>query len=90
MPAIHRISPCLWFDDQAEQAAEFYTGIFRRSKIARTTRYGEAGREVHGKAEEEARHRRAAARVCRRMSPLWISPARAGDRLTREARAPAR
>ena len=49
MPPIHRISPCLWFDNQAEPAALLYTGIFRNSKIVRTARYGEAGREVHGK-----------------------------------------
>ncbi len=44
-----RITPCLWFDDQAEEAVAFYTGIFRNSKIVTVTRYGEAGREVHGK-----------------------------------------
>jgi predicted 3-demethylubiquinone-9 3-methyltransferase (glyoxalase superfamily) len=39
----------LWFDDQAEAAANFYTGIFRNSRIWKIARYGEAGREVHGK-----------------------------------------
>jgi predicted 3-demethylubiquinone-9 3-methyltransferase (glyoxalase superfamily) len=39
----------LWFDDQAEEAARFYTAIFRNSKIVSMTRYGEAGREIHGK-----------------------------------------
>jgi predicted 3-demethylubiquinone-9 3-methyltransferase (glyoxalase superfamily) len=39
----------LWFDDQAEQAAAFYIGIFNNSKILRVSRYGEAGREVHGR-----------------------------------------
>ncbi|BAU15853.1 3-demethylubiquinone-9 3-methyltransferase (plasmid) [Leptolyngbya sp. NIES-3755] len=29
----HTITPCLWFDDQAEAAAQFYTSIFRNSKI---------------------------------------------------------
>jgi predicted 3-demethylubiquinone-9 3-methyltransferase (glyoxalase superfamily) len=43
------ISPCLWFDHQAEEAAAFYTAIFRNSKIIGMTRYGDAGREVHGK-----------------------------------------
>jgi predicted 3-demethylubiquinone-9 3-methyltransferase (glyoxalase superfamily) len=43
------ITPCLWFDDQAEDAARFYTGIFKNSKIVSVTRYGEAGREIHGK-----------------------------------------
>lgn len=44
-----RIAPCLWFDDQAEEAAEFYTGIFRNSKIITSSRYGEAGHEIHGR-----------------------------------------
>jgi predicted 3-demethylubiquinone-9 3-methyltransferase (glyoxalase superfamily) len=50
MPSIQRITPCLWFDDQAEQAAEFYTAIFKNSRIVSVTRYGKAGQEVHGKA----------------------------------------
>jgi predicted 3-demethylubiquinone-9 3-methyltransferase (glyoxalase superfamily) len=49
MQIIQRITPCLWFDDQAEEAAEFYTAIFRNSRIVNISRYGEAGREVHGK-----------------------------------------
>ena len=43
------ITPCLWFDDQAEEAARFYTSIFKDSRIGKITRYGEAGREFHGK-----------------------------------------
>ena len=43
-----KITPCLWFDHQAEEAARFYTGIFRNSKIVSVSRYGEAGRDVHG------------------------------------------
>jgi predicted 3-demethylubiquinone-9 3-methyltransferase (glyoxalase superfamily) len=50
MPSTQRITPCLWFDDQAEQAAEFYTAIFKNSRIVSVTRYGKAGQEVHGKA----------------------------------------
>lgn len=42
------ITPCLWFDGEAEDAARFYTGIFPNSKITGISRYGEAGREVHG------------------------------------------
>jgi predicted 3-demethylubiquinone-9 3-methyltransferase (glyoxalase superfamily) len=49
MQVIQKITPCLWFDDQAEEAAKFYTAIFRNSKIMNVSRYGEAGREVHGK-----------------------------------------
>jgi predicted 3-demethylubiquinone-9 3-methyltransferase (glyoxalase superfamily) len=44
-----RIAPCLWFDHQAEDAAKFYIGIFKNSKIVKVARYGEAGRDIHGK-----------------------------------------
>ena len=50
MQRFQRITPCLWFDDQAEEAARFYTAIFRNSKIGRIARYGEAGHEIHGRA----------------------------------------
>jgi predicted 3-demethylubiquinone-9 3-methyltransferase (glyoxalase superfamily) len=49
MPVIRKITPCLWFDDQAEEAAAFYTGVFKNSKIVTVSRYGEAGKEIHGK-----------------------------------------
>jgi predicted 3-demethylubiquinone-9 3-methyltransferase (glyoxalase superfamily) len=45
----NKITPCLWFDSQAEEAARFYTGIFKNSNIGKITRYGEAGKEIHGK-----------------------------------------
>ncbi|MGH2708423.1 MAG: VOC family protein, partial [Actinomycetota bacterium] len=47
MASVSKISPCLWFADQAEEAARFYTGIFKNSRIGKISRYGEAGREVH-------------------------------------------
>jgi predicted 3-demethylubiquinone-9 3-methyltransferase (glyoxalase superfamily) len=50
MATTQRISPCLWFADQADEAARFYTGIFPNSRITATTRYGEAGEEIHGQA----------------------------------------
>jgi predicted 3-demethylubiquinone-9 3-methyltransferase (glyoxalase superfamily) len=50
MAIVRRIAPCLWFDDEAEDAATFYASIFRNSKIGRIARYGEAGHEFHGKA----------------------------------------
>ena len=50
MQVIPRIAPCLWFDDQAEEAAKFYTSIFKNSKIIKISRYGEAGKEIHKKA----------------------------------------
>lgn len=49
MPGLTRITPCLWFDDQAEEAAKYYVSIFKNSKISNIARYGEAGQEVHGK-----------------------------------------
>ncbi|MCW8131461.1 MAG: VOC family protein [Planctomycetota bacterium] len=49
MPIAARIAPCLWFDDQAEAAANFYVGIFKNARITNTTHYGEAGKEIHGK-----------------------------------------
>jgi predicted 3-demethylubiquinone-9 3-methyltransferase (glyoxalase superfamily) len=49
MRVTQRISACLWFDHQAEEAAAFYVSIFRSSRIVSIVRYGEAGREVHGR-----------------------------------------
>jgi len=50
MPTIQqKITPCLWFDTQAEDAAKFYISVFANSRIKRISRYGKAGREVHGK-----------------------------------------
>ena len=46
---LQKITPCLWFDDQAEDAAAFYTAIFTNSKIVKVSRYGEAGYEQHRK-----------------------------------------
>jgi predicted 3-demethylubiquinone-9 3-methyltransferase (glyoxalase superfamily) len=44
-----KITPCLWFDDQGEDAANFYVSIFKDARITNVSRYGEAGKEVHGK-----------------------------------------
>jgi predicted 3-demethylubiquinone-9 3-methyltransferase (glyoxalase superfamily) len=50
MPTIRqKILPFLWFDTRAEPAAEFYTSIFGNSRIKHISRYGKAGRDVHGK-----------------------------------------
>jgi predicted 3-demethylubiquinone-9 3-methyltransferase (glyoxalase superfamily) len=46
---MQKVTPFLWFDDQAEEAAEFHTSIFKNSKIGRTTRYGKEGYGIHGK-----------------------------------------
>lgn len=42
------ITPCLWFDGKAEEAARFYTSIFKNSKITDISYYGEVGQEHHG------------------------------------------
>jgi predicted 3-demethylubiquinone-9 3-methyltransferase (glyoxalase superfamily) len=46
---MQKITPFLWFDDKAEQAATFYTSIFKNSKIVNIARYGDAGAEVSGR-----------------------------------------
>ena len=46
---MQKITPCLWFDSNAEEAVNFYTSIFKNSKIGKISRYGEAGYEIHGK-----------------------------------------
>jgi predicted 3-demethylubiquinone-9 3-methyltransferase (glyoxalase superfamily) len=43
MPAIQKITPFLWFDDQAEEAVNFYVSIFDNASIGSVARYGEAG-----------------------------------------------
>jgi len=50
----NQITPCLWFDNQAEDAAIFYTSIFKNSKIENISRYGKEGYEVHGQKEGTA------------------------------------
>ena len=49
--AAQKIMPCLWFDDQAEDAAKFYCSIFKESRIETITRYGKEGHEIHGRPE---------------------------------------
>ena len=44
-----QITPCLWYDDQAEQAADFYCSVFKNSRITQVSRYPEAGQEIHKK-----------------------------------------
>lgn len=47
---MQKITPCLWFDSDAEEAVNFYTSIFKNSKIRKISRYGQEGYEIHGKA----------------------------------------
>ncbi len=51
---LSKITPCLWFDDQAEEAARFYTSIFPNSQIGAITRYGKEGYEIHRRPEGSA------------------------------------
>lgn len=46
---MQKITPHLWYDDQAEEAANFYTSIFKNSKVGSVTRYDEAGAKVSGR-----------------------------------------
>jgi len=50
----HPITTCLWFDNQAEEAAKFYTSIFKDSSIGSINRYGKEGFEFHGQKEGTA------------------------------------
>ena len=44
---MQKITPCLWFDNNAEEAVKFYTSIFKDSKILRTSYYTKEGYEIH-------------------------------------------
>jgi len=48
---MQKITACLWFDDRAEEAAKFYTSIFKNSKIKGITHYGKAGAKASGRPE---------------------------------------
>jgi predicted 3-demethylubiquinone-9 3-methyltransferase (glyoxalase superfamily) len=50
MPIVkHKIAPCLWFETQAEAAANFYVSVFENSKITSISRFPDAGQDVHHK-----------------------------------------
>lgn len=46
---MQQITPCLWFDNEAEEAARYYTSIFKDSRITEISHYTEAGKERHGR-----------------------------------------
>ncbi|MGE0174333.1 MAG: VOC family protein [Oligoflexales bacterium] len=48
---MQNITPCLWYDNQAEEAAKLYTSIFSKSKILSTARYGKSGSQISGRKE---------------------------------------
>lgn len=47
----NQIAPCLWFEYQAEEAARFYTSVFRNSRIESINYYGKEGFDIHGQSE---------------------------------------
>lgn len=51
---MQRITPFLWFNDQAEEAARFYTSIFKNSRIGKIARYGEEGEKIAGRPKDSA------------------------------------
>jgi predicted 3-demethylubiquinone-9 3-methyltransferase (glyoxalase superfamily) len=46
---MQKITPCLWFDNNAEEAVNFYTSIFKNSKITRVAHYGESAAQMSGR-----------------------------------------
>jgi predicted 3-demethylubiquinone-9 3-methyltransferase (glyoxalase superfamily) len=51
---MQRITPFLWFNDQAEEAANFYASVFRNSKVGHVARYDEAGAQASGRPKGSA------------------------------------
>jgi predicted 3-demethylubiquinone-9 3-methyltransferase (glyoxalase superfamily) len=51
---MQKITPFLWFDNQAEEAANFYASVFKNSKIGRVARYDEAGAKASGRPKGTA------------------------------------
>jgi predicted 3-demethylubiquinone-9 3-methyltransferase (glyoxalase superfamily) len=49
--AAPKITPCLWFDTEAEEAARFYVSVFPGAKLGKINRYSKGGQDVHGKPE---------------------------------------
>lgn len=51
MASLRPIVPCLWFDSQAEEAAQFYVEVFPHSRITNVVHYTDVGTEIHGQPE---------------------------------------
>lgn len=51
MATMQKITANLWFDRQAEEAAQYYTSIFRNASVGRISHYGKEGYEIHGMPE---------------------------------------
>jgi predicted 3-demethylubiquinone-9 3-methyltransferase (glyoxalase superfamily) len=54
MSNTQKMTICLWFDKQGEEAANFYTSVFKNSSIGNISRYGKQGFEFHGMPEGTA------------------------------------
>ncbi len=54
MAAVQKITPFLWFDSRAEEAANFYVSIFENSEVGAISRYGKEGFDIHGRPEGSA------------------------------------
>jgi len=50
--AKQKLATCLWFENQAEEAAKFYCSVFKNSKLGRIAYYPNAGQDIHGKPAE--------------------------------------
>jgi predicted 3-demethylubiquinone-9 3-methyltransferase (glyoxalase superfamily) len=48
---MQKITPFLWFNNEAEEAADFYTSIFKNSKVLQVARYGESGSQAAGQVK---------------------------------------
>jgi predicted 3-demethylubiquinone-9 3-methyltransferase (glyoxalase superfamily) len=48
MATMQKITSNLWFDNQAEEAAKYYTSIFKNSRMGKISYYGKEGQEIHG------------------------------------------
>ena len=51
MAKLQRLTPCLWFDGEAENAAKFYVSIFKNAKLGKISRFSKEGFEVHRQPE---------------------------------------
>ena len=85
MPTLQKITPCLWFDKEGEDAARYYCGIFGNSKINAVTHYTEQALARHGRAAarlENSEQVHAALRPNRRLRKGFFSDGMAIGRVS--------
>ena len=51
---MRKVNPCLWFNNLGEEAAQFYTSLFKNAKLGKVARYGEAGAKASGQKVDAA------------------------------------